>query len=230
MGSITTRRVLGTAAISLSLLVVALLVAWALYPSLPEEGGVGSASKVQAGPLLSSIPTATASPSGPLLTGLPSLPPAVATIQPTSGITTVVTIPGSQGNVSIPNDAAGDVALQVSVRPVASPTAVPAGLTLLSAIQISFTSLTDSTAVRELNEDVTIEISYAGRGLTDDQINRLVIYNANRNEFLTTTTDAARLVAIAKTKRFSTFTLARISGPIPTGYIPSLSKEFSGAW
>lgn len=156
--------------------------------------------------------------------------PAVATIQPTPGATTVVTIPGGQGNISVPNDAGGNASLQVVVQPVAKPTAVPTGLTVLRAVQISFTNTNDSSSVKDLSQDVTIEMSYAGLGLTADQLNQLVIYNVTRNEYLPTTIDTSRQVAIAKTRRFSTFALVQITVPVPRIYLPLATKVFSGGW
>lgn len=223
------------AAMALTMLVLAIVSsAWFPTPSLTnaQSGVVGSAAPAPLPPQLSSIiPTKpTSTPQPPVLSSLPGTTPAVATIQPSPGVTTVVTIPGTQGSVNIPNDAGGDVPLQVVVKSVLSPSITPSGLTLLSAIQISFTSLTDSSSVRTLNEDVTIEISYAGLSLSADQLNRLVIYNASRDEYLPTTLDTTRQVAIARTNRFSTFTLARITGPIPRGYVPLTAKEFSPGW
>ena len=130
----------------------------------------------------------------------------------------------------MPNDASGDVPLQVVVQPVAAPTALPTNVTVLSAVQISFTNLNDSSPVTDLAQDVTIEISYSGLGLTDEQVSNLVIYNASRNEYLTTTIDPLRQVAIARTRRFSTFTLALITGPVPRFYLPVLARELSAGW
>ncbi len=235
MGFRTTWRILSLAAMALTMLVLALVSsAWFPSPSLTNaQSGVigGSAAPAPLPPQLSSIPTKpTSTPQPPVLSSLPGTTPAVATIQPSPGVTTVVTIPGSQGSINIPNDAGGDVPLQVVVKAVLSPSITPSGLTVLSAIQIAFTSLTDSSSVRTLNADVTIEISYAGLGLSADQLNRLVIYNASRDEYLPTTLDTLRQVAIARTNRFSTFTLARITGPIPRGYMPLTAKEFSPGW
>ncbi|MBI3980265.1 MAG: hypothetical protein HY331_18985 [Chloroflexi bacterium] len=77
-----------------------------------------------------------------------------------------------------------------------------------------------------------IEISYAGLGLADDQIDRLVIYNASRGEYLPTRVDRNRQVAIATTRRFSVFTLARVTAPIPRGYLPITLKlrQATGGW
>lgn len=139
-------------------------------------------------------------------------------------------ITGNQGNVYVPSDAGGSSSLQVVVQPVAPPTTVPAGATILSAVQISFTRLSDSAKMTDLNEEMNIEMSYAGLGLTADQINHLVIYNATRNEYLPTTIDSSRQVAIAKTRRFSTFALAQVSVPIPRSYMPVATKSLSVGW
>lgn len=77
---------------------------------------------------------------------------------------------------------------------------------------------------------MTIEISYAGLGLTQDQINHLTIYNATENQFLPTTIDITREVAIAHTNQFLVFTLAQITGPIPMVYLPVVFDNTSAGW
>ncbi|MDO8691179.1 MAG: hypothetical protein Q7R39_14415 [Dehalococcoidia bacterium] len=236
-------RVFYAAAMALTVLTLAGVTIWG-NSSEPSVGArVASRAEARtfdlpaASPLLVTAPpasptaVATATPRPPLLTGPPTATPvpAVATIMPSPGVTTNVTIPGTQGSVSIPNDAGGDRTLHVEVKPAPSPTSPPSGLTVLSSIQISF-SLDDFSSVRELEQDVTIEISYAGLGLSDSQLDRLVIYNASRDEYLPTTIDRTRQVAIARTRRFSTFTLARITGPIPRNYVPLMSKDYADGW
>ncbi|MDP2661518.1 MAG: hypothetical protein Q8R28_12395 [Dehalococcoidia bacterium] len=233
-------RVFYAAAMALTLVALACVTIWG--NSSTNSVGAGGASRAEARTLdvsasspllLTSPPTqATSTPVPPLLTGFPTATPApaVATIMPSAGVTTNVTIPGNQGTVSIPNDAAGDLPLQVVVKPVPNPTSPPSGLAVLISVQISFSSLVDSSAVKVLDQDVTIEISYAGLGLSDRQLDRQVIYNASRDEYLPTTIDSTRKVAIARTNRFSTFTLARITGPIPRSYVPLMARESSDGW
>ncbi len=234
-------RVFFATAMAFMVMGVASIAIW--ENSSTPSGGVGVASRAEArtldAPAASPLLLTAEPPAGPtatpiplLLTGLPTATPvpAVATIMPSPGITTNVSIPGTQGTVSIPNDAGGDRSLRVEVKPVPSPTSPPSGLTVLSSIQISFTDLGDSSAVRDLDQYVTIEISYAGLGLSDNQLDRLVIYNASRDEYLPTTIDPVRRVAIARTNRFSTFTLARITGPIPRSYVPLMAREWSDGW
>ena len=84
--------------------------------------------------------------------------------------------------------------------------------------------------MHQLAEPVTIEISYAGLGLAQDQINHLTIYNVSENQFLSTTIDTTRQVAIAHSSQFSTFTLAQITGPIPMVYLPVVSNDASAGW
>lgn len=213
--------------------VIGLLAVWGLYATDNAQRGVASAAPAPSHPMVSSFPsprpTATPTVSAPLLSSLPFVP-VVTTIEPSPGGTTLVAIPGSQGNVSIPNDVAGGTPLQVQVKPGSVPANAPAGLTVLRALEISFTNLADSTSVKELSSDVTIEISYAGMQLDADQLDRLVVYNVSRDEYLPTTIDAVRLMAIAHTRRFSTFMLSKITGPIPRNYLPLTERVLTEGW
>ena len=240
MGLSFTRRILCIAALALSMLVLALVAMLGGYlaespdrafsPASRAEAsaldGSGVASQLSLPPLLSGI-------GGPPVLSMPvPIPigdPAQATIEASAGTTTTVAIPGAMGNVRIPNEVAASNPLRVTVQPVSLSRVVPPGLTVLKALQITFTSLADSSTVSSLSEDVTIEISYAGLGLTDAQLNNLVIYNATRDEFLATTLDRTRQVATAKARLFSTFTLAQITS-IPQAYVPFAVREFSGNW
>ncbi len=239
MGSSITRRILCIAAIALSMLVLGLVAMWGGYltqstdrvfvPASRAEAsalnGSGAASPLSLPPLLSGI----GGPPPLSIVPIPIGDPAQATIQVSPGTTTTVAIPGSMGNVSIPNEVASSTPMRVTVQPVSLSRVVPPGLTVLKALQITFTSLTDSSTVSSLSEDVTIEISYAGLGLTESQLNNLVIYNSTRDEFLVTTLDRTRQVAIAKAHLFSTFTLAQIVAS-PRAYVPFAVREYSGGW
>ncbi|MBI4582247.1 MAG: hypothetical protein HY718_21305 [Planctomycetes bacterium] len=132
--------------------------------------------------------------------------------------------------VLVPGEAVGRSALRAEVRVVPPPAAVPTTVTVLRALEITFANAATDAAVTELEEDVTIEVSYGGLSLTEAELGRLVIYNATRNELLPTTLDRARQVAVAKTRRFSTFTLALASGPVPRVYLPVALDQAAGGW
>ncbi|MCC6494549.1 MAG: hypothetical protein IT424_16180 [Pirellulales bacterium] len=218
-----------------------LLVDWAVAGGNPEpstggafslaggvvsiEGEVSGGAYALAGsywgaavnPTSASTPTATTPV--PAATTPASTPTAIARVEPTPGTMQVVSLPVSGGTLTIPGEAAGGIPLDVFARPAPTPTGVPSGVSVLAAVEISFVT-TGGAVIHTLDRDVTIELSSAGLGLQDDQIDRLVIFNASRNEFLPTRLDRSRQVAIATTRRFSVFTIAVVTAPIPRGYLP----------
>ncbi|MBI3979450.1 MAG: hypothetical protein HY331_14805 [Chloroflexi bacterium] len=156
----------------------------------------------------------------------------MAIIAPTPGATTVVSIPDNQGAVVVPGNAVGNASVRVEVRIVPTPANVPTAVVVLRSIEVSFTNAADGSAVTDLADDVTIEISYAGLELSDEQLGRLAIYNASRGEYLSTAVDRNRQVAMAKTRRFSIFALVQVAAPIPRAYLPIIQKlrPVQGGW
>ena len=180
-------------------------------------------------------PTSTPTSTVTMTTTVPTSTPiatatVISTIAPTPGATQVITLPNNQGDIIVPGDDAGTSVLQATARIIAPPTDIPSGLTALAAVQIQFTNTANGDIVHQFAQPVTIEISYAGFGLSQTQINHLTIYNASENQFLPTTIDTSRQIAIAQTRQFSTFALAQVTSPVPMVYLPAVSDNTSSGW
>lgn len=190
--------------------------------STPGNGATATAQATTATAVATLIPAGTATPSATATNTAIASATAISTVAPTPLTTAAITLPNGLGTLFVPGDAGGGSSLQVTVRVIAPPTSPLTGVIAFRAIEITFNRTSDGSRVTDLERDVTIELSYAGLGLTNDQLSRLTIYNATRNEFLQTTLDPNRQVAIARTRRFSTFTVSLTSLPVPRANLPGV--------